>query len=237
MAGSVMPSPQFTGLSGSGPASHGFSQRSVCRPTQQDTTFERVMCHTGKPGPLGDRMPLAAKFQHAVRSAVVRLLPERCPSAISGRVVAVDVDAVKGMPCRTWTHVTEKRAEVVAPFVRHRNAAATVRRIRALLLVVAARLRGAPSAIFTSTKRLVFRCAFPTPLVMKATATARVASSQVLTDDIGRQAAVALTAPCRSSATVLGALNNQQTPESSATHLYKHAAHPYHFTRSAACVW
>ena len=62
----------------------------------------------------------AAVGTHRLESSwasVALLCRAACPSAISRRVRAVVVDAVKAKPWGSWPHVIAKAGEIVSPFV------------------------------------------------------------------------------------------------------------------------
>lgn len=92
-----------------------------------------------------DRKLFAAP--HNRRAPVRHLQSGRCPSAITGLIIPINIDPVKGQAVWPLTHITHKLLKRIAPFGTHLDAASAVLRKVAIRSDITPRLRGTPRAI------------------------------------------------------------------------------------------
>ena len=80
---------------------------------------------------------------------ITGLLFCRCPPAVSGLVIAVDINAVYGSAFRCPPHVSKEGAEAISPFFAHTDAATSVILIFLVIWVITTSLGVRPGFVFS----------------------------------------------------------------------------------------
>jgi hypothetical protein len=141
-----------------------------------------------QPSKIRNRRIDATKYDWLVETSVVPLFLCAGPTAIARFVVAIVVDAVKLVLWWARAHIFDKRGEVMAPSVAHRNAApapvgvSRVRRVVAAAAHIAPRLvfaAAAGSCFVTMNSRTLARA-----LAMETTAASRAPRQQMAKSDV-----------------------------------------------------
>lgn len=172
-----------------------------------------------KAGNLLKRGHLSAIFHANVLALVVRLLDRGGPSAISRRIVAVVVDAIKRCSWRPGTHIRHEGAEIIQPSRGYGNPATAVFGVVRRSWPCAATLHCTPGSIFrpdlafaresVSHGRLSVQVGFVTPAAL------RVLGSQMRRRGDCRSAARADALPCNMTPAnaIFCAAHNREPPE------------------------
>lgn len=186
-------------------------QRFLCGPTVVQSVTQRRWVQIEKLGPLGVGKSFAAMRQVIVLARVVGLLLLSGPSDVARLVVAVVIDAVKGMAGRrTSANVAEEGGETLSPFVVHTDAASAVVLEVARTRNVASRPCLLPDAVFRHLRTAVCRYAFQP----QTTATRRVSSPQGMRGYLSGVTAIAHARPRDISALICSASAHRQPSES-----------------------
>lgn len=163
--------------------------------------MQRCVRNAGALAPIFKAERQAVKRKESSSRGVATLLRDRCPFAVSGRIVAVVVNPFQGQAIRTRSHVGEKLGKVVYPLLANGYASAAVvlkplvRRVRASLF------HAVPACVFWRVLT-VYRTAVdwrPANFVVQATATSGAAAFYGLGDDPFLSATLADAKPVRTA--------------------------------------
>ena len=135
------------------------------------------------------------------------------PSAVSGRVRAVVVDAVNRVTSRTWPHVSKKGRKVIGPFRAHGYSASTVARIARVVGIRAAFLGATPRGVLTALAFVSVVAVLKMALAAEASTAIRLTAPQDFAAHNFVRAAVAVTHPHRGVSLSPDVLNRCQQPE------------------------
>lgn len=145
--------------------------RTFWKPSETQPLQDCCLTNSGKFRPLRDTKRFSTNRQPSISSSVLGLSCVRRPANISGFIVAVIVNAVKGMTCG-WclSNISKKVFKRLSPTITDNNSTASVTREPRHILVITSIPHVAPRLIFLGilhAMRLAVRLAF------KATATLR----------------------------------------------------------------
>lgn len=182
----------------------GFRQRTGDRPALKGAPFYGAGWEAAHAIPFADRVALTAVLYVPVTALVIRLFFPSRPSAVARFVVTVGIDAIQCVCRWAWSHVSQERGEVVAPFRAHRDPSPAVVLVMRNALVEAARFCrtprtiGARAAVFLEPRAsfAVFQLSLGAPFRMEAATTARQSTLKARANNNGRAAAFTLTSPC-----------------------------------------
>jgi hypothetical protein len=111
--------------------SHRFGQDTLDRPTKSQATMNGCIVNTQSGGPLIDRQSFTVECQAMVHPAIVHLLKLSSPAAVARLVVAIIVDAIKGvLLAGPRPHVIVEVLERVSPAATDLNTPPAVVGIR-----------------------------------------------------------------------------------------------------------
>jgi hypothetical protein len=152
---------------------------------------------------------------------VIRLSLACRPAAIPRRVRTVIVDAIKRIFRRAWSHVAQKLASIVYPFIAHPDPSAAIVFEAWIVWIRAALLSGAPSIIFSRLSASMNQMAADS----EAPASESIAPSQHFGLDSFCLPAVAFAQPRRPAILIRTTSNNKQSPEALARKVHQRYPH------------
>lgn len=136
----------------------------------------------------------------------------RSPSDITGLIVAVVIDAIKGKARRTNSDMLKKRFKAMIPFFAKRNAAPAIIFKLAKLRIKAAFFYITPDYVFFSAASSVRFASRTGSFALQATAALSLTASQLISRYRRHVAAIALANPLRVSGIgILSACHNKQS--------------------------
>lgn len=165
-------------------------------------------------------------------ASVSALLSGRRPMAVIRRIGTIVVASVDRVAARTWSHVTQKSREIIAPFIADGDTSRAIARKFWTIRIQAALLEAFPDSIFARVcaSRLPMRGASSdNDLAVETAATLRYSGSQIVANDFDLCAAIAATDPegfASASAIMCGASKHDPSPES-ATGQVNQATHHF----------